>query len=75
MIQTPAQFIEAVGPESIARATGRTTGAIAVWKSRNRLPREAWLELSLTFSSLTLEELRRLERNGVEAAKSKSCAA
>jgi hypothetical protein len=61
MVRSASQFIGAKGVQTVAAATGRTPGAIRVWKHRNRFPREAWLELSQAFPELTLSELKRLE--------------
>lgn len=61
MIITPAKFIEARGVAAVAAATGRTDGAVRVWKHRNRFPREAWLELNAAYPELTLEVLRELD--------------
>lgn len=63
---TPATFIKSKGVSAIAEATGRSAGAVRVWKHRNRFPREAWLELSTAFPELTLDVLRLLDE--VEAA-------
>lgn len=61
MVTSAKDFIEAKGVPAIEAATGRTPGAIRVWKTRNRFPREAWLELSQAFPELTLDVLTRLE--------------
>lgn len=61
MVKSPAEFIEAKGVEALHQATGRSAGAIRVWKHRNRFPREAWLELAQAFPELTLDVLRDLE--------------
>jgi len=61
MVTSPAQFIEDKGVLEVATATGRTEGAVRVWKTRNRFPREAWLEINLAFPELTLQVLRKLE--------------
>jgi hypothetical protein len=66
MAETPRQFIEEKGIAEVAKATGRTEGAVRVWKHRNRFPREAWLELNAAFPELTLDVLRDLA--GSEAA-------
>lgn len=59
---TPSEFIEAKGVAEVADATNRTTGAVRVWKHRNKFPKEAWLELSTAFPELTLDVLRELDR-------------
>jgi len=61
MIQTASQFIEAKGISEVARATGRTEGAVRVWKHRNRFPREAWLEINKAYPEMTLDVLRKIE--------------
>lgn len=58
---TPNTFIEEKGVSAVAQATGRTEGAVRVWKHRNRFPREAWLELNKAYPELTLEVLRSFE--------------
>jgi hypothetical protein len=64
MVQDAQHFIEAKGIAAVASATGRTEGAVRVWKTRNRLPREAWLELTVAFpEDLTLETLERIEQH------------
>lgn len=61
MVKSAKQFIDATGAEAVANATGRTVGAVRVWKHRDRFPREAWLELSQAFPELTLEVLKDIE--------------
>lgn len=61
MIRSASQFIERKGAQAVAVATGRTVGAVRVWKHRNRFPREAWLELSQAYPELTLVVLKRLQ--------------
>jgi hypothetical protein len=61
MVRSAAEFIEAKGVPALVAATGRTPGAIRVWKHRSRFPREAWLELAQAFPELTLEVLTDLE--------------
>ena len=60
-MQRPADFIDSKGANVVADATGRSLGAIRVWKHRDRFPRKAWLELHNAFPELTLEVLQRLE--------------
>lgn len=67
MIRSASQFIEHKGVQAVASATGRSAGAIRVWKHRNRFPREAWLELSQAFPELTLGELKRLAAKSEKA--------
>lgn len=61
MIDSAKDFIIAKGDDTVASATGREVGAVRVWKSRNRFPRSAWLELAQAFPELDLETLKRLE--------------
>lgn len=61
MVQSAKQFIEAKGAQTVADATKRELGAVRVWKTRNRFPRAAWLELSQAFPELDLETLRKLD--------------
>lgn len=65
-----AQFIEAKGVSAVADATGRTPGAVRVWKHRKRFPREAWGELITAFpEELSLDRLREIEAlTGAQAA-------
>lgn len=61
MIGSAKDFIEAKGALVVANATGRDIGAVRVWKTRNRFPRAAWLELAQAFPELDLETLRKLD--------------
>jgi hypothetical protein len=61
MVLSASDFIEAKGTQVVARATGRTPEAVRVWKTRNRFPRSAWLELAQAFPELTLDTLRELD--------------
>ncbi len=61
MIKDAKQFITREGVPAVATATKRTEAAVRVWKSRNRFPREAWLELNAAFPDLTLDVLRKIE--------------
>jgi hypothetical protein len=61
MVHSPAQFIDTVGVEKLHEVTGRTEGAIRVWKHRNMFPRDAWLELNKAFPTLTLDVLKRFD--------------
>lgn len=61
MVKSAAQFIEAKGVTAVATATGRTVGAVRVWKHRDRIPREAWLEINKAFPEMTLDVLKRIE--------------
>lgn len=61
MIPSVSEFIEAKGAQVVADATGRAIGAVRVWKTRNRFPRAAWLELAQAFPELDLDTLRKLD--------------
>jgi hypothetical protein len=61
MVQSASDFIEAKGAQQVADATGRTIEAVRVWKTRNRFPRAAWLELAQAYAELDLETLRKLD--------------
>lgn len=61
MVQSAKDFIEAKGAQIVAEATGRELGAVRVWKTRNRFPRAAWLELAQAFPELDLETLKKLD--------------
>ena len=61
MVRSAKEFIAAKGDQAVADATGREIAAVRVWKSRNRFPRAAWLELAQAFPELDLETLRRLD--------------
>ena len=68
MVKSASAFIETKGAATVATVTGRTVGAVRVWKTRNRFPREAWLELSQAFPELTLDVLQRIEPAKTERA-------
>lgn len=61
MVQSARDFIDQKGAQVVAQATGRDIGAVRVWKTRNRFPRAAWLELSQAYPELTLDILKRLD--------------
>lgn len=61
MVSSATDFIGAKGTQVVADATGRTVEAVRVWKTRNKFPRAAWLELAHAFPELDLETLRRLD--------------
>jgi hypothetical protein len=61
MVQSAKDFIKAKGVPAVAQATNRSAGAVLVWKTRNRFPRAAWLELAQAFPELDLETLRKLD--------------
>jgi hypothetical protein len=49
------------GPTKVSKLTGRTPGAVRLWKFRNRFPREVWPEV-MKGLDLTLEQLLRMEK-------------
>lgn len=56
-----SKFIETKSVAVVALATGRSPGAVRVWKHRKRFPREAWGELITAFpGELTLDRLREM---------------
>jgi hypothetical protein len=62
MTETVRTFIDKLdGNGAVAKATGYTEGAVALWVHRNRLPRNAWPELMKAFSHVTLDSLLALE--------------
>lgn len=71
MSETAAQIIDDKGgPASVAALTGRTPGAVRVWKHRNQIPREAWPEVMTAYPDLTLQKLIAAERAGSSSAAS-----
>lgn len=73
---TPITFIDAKGgPAQIARdlaeVTGAeerryTAGAIALWRHRNKIPRNAWPEIVVAYPEVTISYLREIEANACE---------
>lgn len=62
MVTSAHQFIGEKGVPAIRLATGRSEGAVRVWKHRNRFPRDVWPELASAFpEELTLDVLRLIE--------------
>lgn len=62
MVTSAHQFIEEKGVAAIRLATGRSEGAVRVWKHRNRFPREVWPELVNRFpDELSLDVLQLIE--------------
>lgn len=60
---TASQFVDARGgPKAVADATGRQPGAVSLWKNREKVPREAWPELLMAYSDLTLADLLAVEK-------------
>jgi hypothetical protein len=75
---TPAEFIdEKGGPAEMTRtinencpATERVdSGAIALWRHRNKIPRGNWPAIIDAYPDTTLQQLREIEAAG-RAAKS-----
>lgn len=70
MARTAVQFIdENGGPAAIARATGYASGAVHLWRHRNKIPRTAWPEILEAFPVVTIGDLKVIE---AESAKAKS---
>ncbi len=62
MIKAAAQLIEDKGgPPAFAQKIGVAEGTVRVWKSRGRIPRGAWPEISQAFPDLTTERLLEVE--------------
>jgi hypothetical protein len=60
---TVTEIIESRGgAKALAEALGKTPVAIRVWKSRNRIPRQARPDLMAKLPDLTLDDLRASER-------------
>jgi hypothetical protein len=73
---TPAEFIDQKGgPAAMTRAINEvsppdkqiTSGAVALWRHRNKLPRTAWPEIVEAFPGTTLDELKAVEAAGEQA--------
>lgn len=63
MSDTAAHIIDSKGgPASVAAVTGKTPGAVRVWKHRNLIPREAWPEVMTAFPDITLAKLIATEK-------------
>lgn len=59
---TAAQFVDGRGgPKAVATATGKTPGAVSLWKNRNKLPREAWPEILKAYPDVSLDDLLKIE--------------
>lgn len=62
MAETVRTFIDDHGGNAaVAKATGNSEGAVALWVHRNRLPRSAWPEMMKAFETATLDRLLALE--------------
>ena len=60
---TASDFVDRFGgPKAVADATGKTPGAVSLWKNRNRIPRDAWPDLMKAFPDVSLDDLLALER-------------
>lgn len=67
MVHTASSFIDAKGGNAaVALATGYQPGAVALWRHRNRLPRNAWPEILKAYSDVHLDDLLAIERRGAE---------
>lgn len=59
---TASDFVDTHGgPKAVADATGKTPGAVSLWKNRNRIPRDAWPDLMKAFPDVSLDDLLALE--------------
>ena len=56
------------GPTAVARATGKTAGAVSQWKHKRRLPRTVWPDFLLAYDDLSFERLLDLERRAESRA-------
>lgn len=69
-MQTPIELIDAKGgPAKIARDTGHKAGAIALWRHRNKIPRNAWPEIMEAYPDVTLAVLKAMEASSGGAAE------
>lgn len=63
MADTVRTFVDSLnGNAAVAKATGHSEGAVALWVHRNRLPRSAWPEVMTAFPDVTLARLLDLEK-------------
>lgn len=64
--QSPREFIkDRGGPHAMARKLGREDPRpVAMWSTRNRIPRKAWPDIIDAYPEVTLDELRALEARG-----------
>lgn len=70
MIRTAAEFIDNKGgPTAVAKATGHSPGAVALWRHRNKLPRKAWPEIISAFPETTLTQLKDIEGGRVRKSR------
>lgn len=68
MFTTAIQFIDENGGSTVvARATGKSRGAVEQWRHKNKLPRANWPEILEAFPSLTMEDLKLIEANAGRA--------
>lgn len=59
---TVNDFIEGRGGNAaVAKATGYSEGAVALWRHRKKLPRTAWPEILDAYQDVTLAELKAIE--------------
>lgn len=75
---TPAEFIDQKGgPAAMTRAINELlpptkqlgSGAIALWRHRNKIPRTSWPEIIDAFPGTTLDELKAVEAAGESAGE------
>jgi hypothetical protein len=64
----PSELIAAKGILKIADAIKARPGTVKQWKTRNKIPRDHWPELTKAFPDLTLDKLLKVERAAQKAA-------
>lgn len=60
MVRTVEDFITSKGEQVVSDAARVPVTTVRVWKTRRKLPRSRWLELSQAFPELDLETLRQM---------------
>lgn len=60
MVRTVEDFITSKGEQVVGEAARVPVTTVRVWKTRKKLPRSRWLELSEAFPELDLETLRQM---------------
>lgn len=63
-----AEFIDHYGAPAISSVTGVDVTLVAVWKSRNHIPRDRWPELLTGLRGLKISRLLALESASKERA-------
>lgn len=64
----PADLIATKGISTIASKLKLRHGTVKQWKTRNKIPRDHWPEISRAFPELTIEKLLKVERAALKAA-------